>query len=474
MLTYSFESIGSCSLYEHLYRCIQADIRAGRLAPDEKLPSKRSFARHLGVSVITVENAYAQLMAEGYIYSLPKRGFFVEPLPPAPPVQMPAPTPPPAAPVSPWAADFVTNQIPPENFPFSTWTRLLRTVLRQEDKHRMQTPSSQGCRELQTAIAQHLYAFRGMQVRPEQIVVGAGTEYLCGLLVQLLGRDAVYGVEDPCYQKPAKIYEACGAACVSIPMDRDGVRVDAVQNSGANILHLSPSHHFPTGIVMPVSRRLQLLHWCAQQPGRYILEDDYDCEFRTNGKPIPTLQSIDPTGRVIYINTFSKTLASTMRISYMVLPLPLVERFQQTLGFYTCTVSSFEQLALAEFIQSGAFESHLNRMRTHYRTQKEAILTQLAESSIASRCRVRMENEGLHFLLEVTGPISDAALLSCAARHGVRISCLSQYYRGTPACPPTLVVNYAGLGADHTHAAIALLIDSIAEALSPEPSQTPE
>ncbi len=466
MLTYSFETIGSCSMYEHLYRCIQEDIRSGRLKANEKLPSKRSFARHLGVSVITVENAYAQLLAEGYIYSLPKRGFFVEALPPAPSVQAPCESAAPAEPTQHWNADFVTNQIPPENFPFSTWTKLLRNVLSQEGKNLMQAPSAQGCRELQSAIAHHLYAFRGMQVQPEQIVIGAGTEYLCGLLVQLLGRDAVYAVEEPCYQKPAKIYETCGAACVSIPMDKDGVRLDALEASGADILHLSPSHHFPTGIVMPVSRRLQLLHWCAQKQGRYILEDDYDCEFRTNGKPIPTLQSIDTTGRVIYINTFSKTLASTMRISYMVLPMPLVDAFRDKLGFYACTVSTFEQLALAEFIQGGYFEKHLNRMRNHYRTQKSAILTQLSESAIAPKISVLMEKEGLHFLLKVHAPVSDEALLRCAADREVRISCVSQYYRGTPSCPRTIVVNYAGLSTEHREEAIALLIDSIAAAIA--------
>lgn len=466
MLTYSFENIGDCSMYEHLYRCIQADIRSGLLSANEKLPSKRSFARHLGVSVITVENAYAQLLAEGYIYSLPKRGFFVESLPPAPPAQEFSEPPAPPEPVSHWDADFVTNQIPPENFPFSTWTKLLRNVLSQEDRHLMQAPSAQGCRALQTAIAHHLYAFRGMQVQPEQIVIGAGTEYLCGLLVQLLGRDAIYGVEEPCYQKPVKIYESCGATCVSIPMDKDGVGLDALEASGADILHISPSHHFPTGIVMPVSRRLQLLHWCAEKKGRYILEDDYDCEFRTNGKPIPTLQSIDTTGRVIYINTFSKTLASTMRISYMVLPMPLVDRFREKLGFYACTVSTFEQLALADFIQGGYFEKHLNRMRNHYRTQKGAILAQLADSPIAPHSSVLMEKEGLHFLLEVHAPVSDKTLLRCAEKHRVRISCLSQYYRGKPSCSGIIVVNYAGLSVDHTESAIALLIDSIADAIT--------
>ena len=173
-------------------------------------------------------------------------------------------------------------------------------------------------------------------------------------------------MEDPGYQKPWLIYESNGAACVPIPMDEAGVRTQELEERGVDVLHISPSHHFPTGIVMPVSRRYELLGWCARTQGRYILEDDYDCEFRTSGRPIPTLQSIDASDRVIYINTFSKTLASTIRISYMVLPRTLVADFRQRLGFYACTVSSFEQLVLARFIREGFFEKHLNRMRNHY------------------------------------------------------------------------------------------------------------
>lgn len=470
MLTYSFEDTGGCSLYEYLYRCIREDILSGRLSPGEKLPSKRAFAKHLGVSVITVENAYAQLVAEGYLYSQPKRGFFVEKLEPG---ILPAPQPryesPPSASLPDqqerWFADLVTNHIPAENFPFSTWAKLLREVLSQEGEELMHSPSAQGRRELQEAIAGHLYDFRGMSVDPDQIVIGAGTEYLYGLLVQLLGRDKVYGVEDPGYQKPALIYESNGARCVPIPMDEAGVRTQVLEQQGVDVLHISPSHHFPTGIVMPVSRRYELLGWCAKAQGRYILEDDYDCEFRTSGKPIPTLQSIDASDRVIYINTFSKTLASTIRISYMVLPRPLVEVFRQKLGFYACTVSSFEQLALARFIREGYFEKHLNRMRNHYKAQKNRILQQLKSSPVTGAISVRMENEGLHFLLEIHGDLEDTQLIQLAQRQGLRISCLSQYYRTTPTASHVIVVNYAGLPSDRSQEAFRRLIACIGEAL---------
>lgn len=470
MLTYSLTRTEGCSLYEQLYRHIREDILSGRLAPGEKLPSKRALARHLSVSVITVENAYAQLMAEGYLYSRPKRGFFVEQVEPAPlPKPRPAAGPAPAEPPrEDWFADLVTNHIPAENFPFSTWAKLQREVLSQAGEELMHAPSAQGRRELQEAIAGHLYAFRGMPVDPEQIVIGAGTEYLYGLLVQLLGRDKVYGVEEPGYQKPFLIYQSNGARAVPVPMDEAGVRTGELEVRGVDVLHITPSHHFPTGIVMPVSRRYELLGWCARSQGRYILEDDYDCEFRTSGRPIPTLQSIDASDRVIYSNTFSKTLASTIRISYMVLPGSLVEPFREKLGFYACTVSSFEQLALAKFIREGYFEKHLNRMRNHYKAQKARILQQLKSSSIAPQISVRMENEGLHFLLEVYGQLEDGALIQRANERGIRISCLSQYFRETPSPRHVIVVNYAGLPAARSEEAIRRLIECIGDALKSE------
>lgn len=469
MLTYSFENTGGCSMYEYLYRCIRDDIVSGKLSAGEKLPSKRAFAKHLSVSVITVENAYAMLAAEGYLYSLPKKGYFVERVEP----QVPHPagvvhTPSLLLPKEThYFADLVTNHLPPENFPFSTWAKLLREVLSARWDGLMQAAAFQGRRELQEAIAKHLYDFRGMTVEPEQIVIGAGTEYLYGLLVQFLGRDKIYGVEDPGYQKPARIYESNGAACVPIPMDEAGVRSDLLEDRRVDVLHISPSHHFPTGIVMPVSRRYELLGWCSRAEGRYILEDDYDCEFRTSGKPIPTLQSIDASDRVIYINTFSKTLASTIRISYMVLPRSLVVPFREKLGFYACTVSTFEQLALAEFIGAGYFEKHINRMRSHYRTQKNSILQQLKASPIADRISVTMENEGLHFLLEIRRDIDDGALIAAAEARGLRISCLSQYYRLEPTSRHVIVVNYAGLPSDSTQEAVDRLIECIQAVTDP-------
>ena len=304
MLTYSFENIDTESMYEHLYRCIKQDILQKKLRAGEKLPSKRTFAKNLGVSTITVESAYAQLVAEGFLYTLPKRGYYVcelereEPVAPLPPrPKGPAPREPDKRAY--WA-DFVGSSVARDMFPFSVWVKLLRDVTAGEDEATLLTDTSAGgIRQLRQAISDHLYQFRGMTIDPEQIVVGAGTEYLYSVLIQLLGRQWGYAVEDPGYLRLSKIYEKNDVVTYHIPMDQAGIIPEKLEESGAEILHITPSHHFPTGIVMPVSRRYEFLSWASKGENRYIIEDDYDCEFRLAGRPIPTLQSIDVMEKVI-------------------------------------------------------------------------------------------------------------------------------------------------------------------------------
>ncbi|AGA68376.1 transcriptional regulator with HTH domain and aminotransferase domain [Desulfitobacterium dichloroeliminans LMG P-21439] len=475
MLTYSFETIGSESMYEYLYHCIKKDILQKKLKPDEKLPSKRAFAKNLGVSIITIENAYAQLAAEGYIYTLPKRGYFVanlegQTLHPLRERQQktqgqkqknePA-----------YYADFVRNSVAPDSFPFSVWTKLLRDVTDTESEASLLSDTSVGgVMKLRQALAEHLYQFRGLSVEPEQIIVGAGTQYLYSVLIQLLGRNRSYAVEDPGYPRLMKIYESNDVTCHPIPMDPSGIIPDYIKSSGAQILHITPSHHFPTGIVMPVSRRYELLSWAAQQNEHYIIEDDYDCEFRLFGKPIPTLQSIDIMEKVIYINTFSKSLAPTFRISYMVLPRHLVERYYERLGFYSCTVSTFEQFTLARFISEGYFEKHINRMRTYYRKQRDTILKAIRQSDLCPYVTIREEDSGLHFLMKIHTQIDDAKLILAAKNAGIRISCVSQYYHDNQDHQThEIILNYSGIEPDKINTAIQRLSRSLlAVILHPE------
>lgn len=447
MLTYSFENKGSDSLYEYLYKQIKADIVSGTLAPDEKLPSKRALAKNLSISTITVENAYNQLTAEGYLYSVPKSGFYVSDIASYKPVSSDKPQRTPFTPDTrtEYFADFVNNSTSTDTFPFATWTKLLReTMSEQADKLMIRSPSG-GIMELRSAIADYLYQFRGMNVEPQQIIVGAGTEYLYGLLIQLLGHEKIYAIEDPGYQKITKIYRSNHVDCMPIPLDQQGVSVDALASSDADILHISPAHHFPTGIVTPISRRYEILSWAASGE-RYIIEDDYDSEFRLQGKPIPSLYSIDSSDKVIYINTFSKSLTSTIRISYMVLPKPLLTRYNEELSFYSCTVSNFEQYTLAKFIEKGHLEKHINRMRNYYRNLRDAILTCIEKHPSFSRTTILEKDAGLHFLLKMDTRISDSELIAKAAEQGIHISCLNQYFAAPQEKDShTIIINYSGI-----------------------------
>lgn len=460
MLTYSFTDIGSDSLYEHLYKCIKNDILQGVLAPDDRLPSKRSFAKHLNISTITIENAYAQLLAEGYIYSIAKKGYFVSDIihcvksTAAVSYSMPKLSDGKPA----YFVDFLSNQTNPANFPFSIWAKLMREVISEKSEELMMNSPSGGVLSLRMAIAEHLREFRGMKVSPEQIVVGAGTEYLYGLLIQLLGHDKIYAVEDPGYQKVAKIYRSNHVSCRYIPIDKQGILITSLEESKAEIAHISPSHHYPTGIITPISRRYELLGWASKSKDRYIIEDDYDSEFRLLGKPIPSLQSIDVMEKVIYINTFSKSLAPTIRIGYMILPQHLVEQFHKELSFYSCTVSTFEQYTLAEFIRAGYFEKHINRMRSFYRMQRDGLLECIRTSPLAGSVTITEEDSGLHFLMELKTKLTDAAIIHKAEQEGIRIGCISGFYHNmVPGMEHILVMNYSGIEGDKMCEAIARL-----------------
>ena len=466
MLTYSFANLQGESMYTHLYKCIKNDILAGTLKASEKLPSKRMLAKNLGISLITVENAYAQLLVEGYIYSEPKRGYYVAKLQQQLlPTAQPQASQPLVESKAPATLSFAKSSVPPDTFPYNTWARLLRNTLTSADEHALISDTATGgVLPLRKALAKHLYQFRGLNVTPEQIIIGSGTQTLYNLIVQLLGRSHIYALEDPGYPQLAAIYRTNDVFCRYLPMDEQGIQTEVLESSGADILHITPSHQFPTGITMPVSRRYELLHWASEKPNRYIIEDDYDCEFRLFGKPIPPLQSIDKAEKVIYINTFSKTLAPTFRISYMVRPPHLASLFYAKLGFYSCTVSNFEQFTLAKFIEDGYFERHINRMRTYYRNKRDNLLQYLATCPAAQALQVEGENSGLHFLLHLATEASDSQLREVALKEGLQIKFLSDYYHNKLSdSSHTLLMNYTGIEDERLY----LALDKLFKALLP-------
>ena len=463
MLTYPLTKTDGISLYEQLYRRIKDDILTGRLPAGEKLPSKRALAAHLEVSVITVKNAYEQLMAEGYIYGMEKRGYYVSP------VQRPLAAQPAAQEETPpaprhWEMDLVTNSIAAEDFPFTVWARLMRQTILEQGTGLLRAMPPQGASELRQAIADYLRQFRGMAADAEQIIIGAGTEVLYSMLVQLLGRGKRYAVEDPGYGKIARIYRSNQAEVVSVPLDGAGLSAAALTRTGADVVHISPSHHYPTGIVMPIARRQELLHWAEQGEERFILEDDYDSEFRFVGRPIPTLFSVDEGGRVIYLNTFSKTIAPSIRISYMVLPRRLLPAFREKLGFYASTVSGFEQYTLARFMAEGYYEKHLNRMRKRYHQKRDAVIACIRTGPLAGRVRVTEEDAGLHFLVTLDTSLPDETLRRLAEERGLHLAMLSAYYGRPETAPPhVLVMNYSGIDTEKLPRALARLAEILEE-----------
>lgn len=440
MRTYELNKAPGLPLYESLYRCLRRDIQAGVLAPGEKLPSKRALATHLKVSKITVETAYEQLRAQGYIVSRERQGYFVENVTHAPPpAHIPV-----AEEAREEAAVLDLTGNGPAHFPFQLWSKLQRRVLLDHGEKLLQPMDNQGCAALRGAIAGHLADFRGMAVKPENIIIGAGTDFLCNLLIQLLGRDRLYAVEEPGYGKIRKIYAAGGVECVSAPLDESGVLPQLPPGTG--VLHCSASHHFPTGLVTSLRRRQELISW-AREKGGYIIEDDYDSEFRFHAHPLPALYSLDGSGRVIYMNSFSKSLTPAIRISYMVLPDGLMKKYRESLNFYSGTVASFEQYTLAAFLAEGYFEKHINRMRRFYKLRRDKVIAALENCPWKDRISVQEQDAGLHFLLQTETELDDAGLTALWEQCGIRVSALGSYYRD--AVPEwargVLVINYSGL-----------------------------
>lgn len=455
MLTYNLEERGKTPLYEYLYICIKNDILDEKLAADEKMPSKRELAKNLGISVVTVQNAYEQLIAEGYITAIEKKGYFVNRInmfrsninittrADIPETRDTGDT---AFGGQKYFADFKTNNINYDMFPFSVWSKIMREVLSEREKAFIQNIPSVGLYELRKAIADNLYRFRGMNVSCDRIIVGAGTEYLYSIIIQLIGRDSVVAVEDPGYSRAAQVYMSNGVVCEYIPLDKFGMDISVLEESCANIAHISPSHHFPTGIVMPIKRRHQLLEWACERADRYIVEDDYDSEFRFVGRPVPTMQSIDYDEKVIYVNTFSKTIMPSIRIAYMILPERLMNVYRKRMSFYACTVSGFEQMTLARFIKDGGYERHINRMRNYYRSCRNMVISEIKKSCFGKDSGIMEENSGLHFILKLRTGLEDDELVRLAAENGVNISCVSGYCKKTAdSYKHMVIINYSNV-----------------------------
>lgn len=436
-------------MYEQIYLYMKEEIRQGRLREGGKLPSTRVLAENLKVSRSTTQMAYDQLAAEGYIEALPHRGYFVlrmEELMEAGPEPAGTFIRQEVGKEEAAAVDFSPRGIDLTHFPYNTWRKITRNTLVEDNKEMFLPGHPQGEPALREAISGYLHSARGVNCGPDQIIIGAGTEYLLMLLAQILGPGRTIAMENPTYKQAYRVLESLGYEMMPVEMDAWGMDKTALAKTQADVAYVMPSHQYPTGIVMPVTRRQELLHWAGRREDRYLIEDDYDSEFRYKGKPIPALQGLDKGGNVIYLGTFSKSIAPAIRAGYMVLPKSLLAVYQERLGFYASTVSRIDQNIIYQFLTGGYYERHLNRMRAIYKSKHDLLLAQL--KGLEEDFSVHGENAGLHVLLTSKKGRPERELVEEAARAGVRVYGLSSHYIHKPedGRSSTLILGYARLG----------------------------
>ena len=455
--TPNLKNDSSETLYKQLYLYLIDEISAGRLKEGERLPSKKALASHLHISVNTIETAYSMLVQEGYVFSKPRSGYYIckidagfirskkiviagndEPKPQE------------------YKFDFKTNAVDIKSFPYSTWVKLSKEVM-YGNPELLLAGESKGDSSLRYSIAKHLHELRGVNCSPSQIVVGAGIEYLMMLLTEILGKNNIYAIENPGYKKIDMILKNSSADVRYVPLDNDGMIIESLKQTDANIVYITPSHQFPTGAVMPVWRRQELLAWANKDDKRFIIEDDYNSEFHFSGKPIPSVQGFDTNGRVIYLGTFSRILAPSIRIAYMVLPDSLLKVYEERFSGYSSSVPRFEQHALSEFISGGYLGRHINRVKNIYRKRRDALMRELIKRP--EKMKITGERAGLH-LLVTPESFAKSELLERAKRNRIRIYQMSQYYfTEQSVLDNTIILGYAGIKTEQVGEAVRLLFE---------------
>lgn len=445
------EEDNSIPLYQRIYSQLKEDISNGKLPAHTKIYSKRKMATHLGVSINTVDTAYSQLVSEGFIEAFPKKGYFVcemdelvlsikttkeikFKLPEFNNIIQKE-----------IKADFATNGVDVENFPFNTWRRLMKNCFNEYDGNILNCSPLQGEQPLRELMAEYLYQSRGVNCTSEQIIIGAGTDNLLQILSYILDNQCTIATENPVYHEAYLFFKRMGHNVFSVPVDNHGIQVSKLKEYNNIAVYITPSHQFPLGITMPISRRIQLLNWTSKENDRYIIEDDYDSEFRYNSKPIPSLQGIDCSGSVIYMGTFSKSIAPSLRISYMVLPEKLLSVFNAKYTGFSSAVSKIDQLVLTEFICKGYYEIHLNRMRKLYKTKRRILLEAL--SSWGNKIEISGENAGHHIYLRLKSGMTENEMCKRAIENQVKVYPVSPYFiNGVPdKYRGTVLIGYASI-----------------------------
>lgn len=445
-LTIHLQPNGEKCLYEQIYEYIRQEIKEGKLLSGEKLPSTRSLADYLQIARSTVDYAYNQLLDEGYIESRAKVGFFVCKLEKGFDKGLPSSM---GMGVEEtghqknYRYDLSPNAISMEYFPFGVWKKITKNILTESNADLFAHGGRQGDLELRETICRYVHSSRGVNCVPDQIVIGAGNDYLLLLLEKIFGSKLTIAMENPTYKRAYRIFESFGWNIEMVSSGKNGMDAEELKNGAADIAYVMPSHQFPTGTVMSASNRSRLLAWAMEKENRYVIEDDYDSEFRYRGKPIPALQGSDTGNRVIYIGTFSKAIAPAIRISFMVLPMGLMREYRNRCGFYSCTVSRIDQRILNEFIRDGYFERYLNKMRKVYRGKHQLMLEQL--EPLKEKYVISGENAGLHFVLTAKVSGSEERLLELGEKTGLRLYGMNEYYIDRAEKKPSLLIGFGGL-----------------------------
>lgn len=459
MLLIKLEKSKTTPLYEQIYDQIRRDITNGKFPIGMKLPSKRKLGDFLNISQTTIEFAYAQLAAEGFISSKPRKGYYVqaiEELAYVQPVELKAKSI--HLKKEDVSIDFSPGKIDTESFPFTQWRKYAKDVIDESSQNLLLLGHPHGDSELRQEIARYLYHSRGVDCTPEQVIIGSGTEQLMPLVIRILGKNATYAIEDPGYPLTHHVFFHNDRKVVPIAVDEEGMDVRALQRSGATIAYVTPSHQFPTGTVLSAARRTALLNWASAQDEHFIIEDDYDSEFRYTGRPIPSLQGMDKGGNVIYLSTFSKSLMPSLRIAYMVLPPVLLDRYEKAFIHYAATVPRLDQHILARFMADGHFSRHLNRMRKIYR-RKLQVLTE-ALTAYAPHISFSGDEAGMHIIITVHTTVTEESLVDIAHLTNIRVYGLNGYRTAPIIGEPSFLIGFGGLAVDEITSTVDALMTS--------------
>lgn len=470
MLTIPIETHSSTPIYEQIYEYIKKEIKNRNLPIHSKLPSTRNLSLHLGISRNTVDMAYAQLVSEGYIEAVPKSGYYITEVTDLTSlsIQKPVVNKQVKTKEAVYLYDFSPFAIDIKSFPYNIWRKLQKDCMNDSNNDLFLLGDNQGDVSLRQAVAVYLHSSRGVNCGYEQIIVGAGADYLLLLLAQVLklsSHNVSMAMENPSYMRAYQIFAGMEIPVIPVDLDQNGLTLESLYTNSPDIAYVTPSHQYPLGVVMPVKRRLELLKWASLKPNRYIIEDDHDSEFRYKGKPIPALQGMDTLDKVIYLGTFSRSIAPAIRVGYMVLPKELLHLYQANVSYYSSTVSRVDQYILTRFISDGYFERHLNRIRTLYKNKHDLVIQTL--KIFKDKIAIEGENAGLHLVIRFPTLDSEDIILLKSQKIGIKLYGLSKHYirRQGKEGPPAILLGYANLSDESIVKGLELLYENLKEIL---------